>query len=213
MRKPTSHARRVLAVAVVASAIGLAACGDEDADPQGAASTGSTTTGDTGGAQTDAREPKASPDAETTPRAGTPDPAPDEDAAPAGAGPGDTGTARDAVAAAVESMYSDLAAGDAAGVCASMSGAARAQIAQTVPGGSTESPADRTCAASLEKFLRVAAESGTLTRTADASVKAVRIRGKAATATVLLNGQTGDIALTWEDGAWRFGPGAVAPTQ
>jgi len=119
----------------------------------------------------------------------------------------------DRVATVVEDMYADLAQSDARGVCAAMTGTARRQIAQGVPGGSTEAPADRTCEKSLAKFLALAAQSGVLEQTLRADVREVEISGDVATAQVAFGGQPGPIRLTKEDGKWRFGADAVAPPR
>jgi hypothetical protein len=108
------------------------------------------------------------------------------------------------VAAVVSDMYRAFGARDAKGVCATMSRAARAQIAQTVPGGTTVPPEDRTCAASFAKFLDAAAPSGLLERTLQARVTAVSVDGPNAVATVSFGAATGKMALRKEEGEWRM---------
>jgi hypothetical protein len=156
-----------------------------DREPPSAAADGRTAPGDAGSKGDGRREKSAQPDDETS----------DEDR----------------VAAAVTGMYRDFAAGDAAGVCAAMSKAARQQTAQNVTGGSGEPEGDRTCAASLSKFLSVAGGSGIVDRTRAAKVEGVRIDGSVATATVSFGGKPGEIRLIREDGEWRFGATPIGP--
>jgi hypothetical protein len=114
------------------------------------------------------------------------------------------------VAAVVEGMYRDLAAGDAAGVCAAMSDAARAQIARQAPGGAGEHEGERSCEASMTKFMDVAEQSGVLERTAGAQARRVAIDGAVATVTVSVGGTLGKIRLQRVGDDWRLGVGAVA---
>lgn len=146
-------------------------------------------------------------DTSSTTGAAATKPAP-SDTAPAGKG---VAAEKRRVADVVEGMYADMAASDAAGVCGAMSNGAREQIAQQVPGGSTEAPADRTCEASMAAFLGVAAQSGVVARTAGAKVTRVSIRGRNAVARVDFKGTSGKIDLRKEDGDWRFGAGPVGP--
>jgi hypothetical protein len=216
MRVHVLFARRLLAVALVATvAGGLAACGDSDDGEGGSASTAPATSdtatdgaragepapdraaeGPGGRPEGDGRKPPASGDADA--RAG-------DGGVSAGAAPGSAEDEREAVAQAVTAMYRDFAAGDAAGVCAVMSERARGEIAQQVPGGSTVAPEDRTCAQSLDKFLDAAASSGILEQASRVIVKDVTIDGSVATATVEINGRPGDVRLVHEAGEWRFG--------
>ena len=113
----------------------------------------------------------------------------------------------------VEGLYEDLAASDAARVCSAMSAEASAQIAQQVPGGSTEAPKDRTCETSMSAFMRAAAQSGVLRQTIGAKVEDVSIAGRNATVTVSFGAGSGKVALRKEGGEWRFRPGAVGPSS
>lgn len=112
------------------------------------------------------------------------------------------------VAAVVEGMYADIAAGDAAGVCSAMSREARRQIAQNVPGGSTKPPARRTCVESFSKFLEATDRNGGLDGQSGAKVEKVSIAGSTATVTVSFGPTTGSVQLVKENGHWKFGVGA-----
>jgi hypothetical protein len=116
------------------------------------------------------------------------------------------------VARIVEGLYRDLAGGNAAAVCGAMSETARERIAQQTLGGSTDAPQDRTCAKSMTRFLEAAAGSGVLERTLGATVEKVTVAGRTATATVSFGGASGEVALRKEDGSWRFGADAIAPS-
>jgi hypothetical protein len=181
----TSAARRLLALTVACMAVWATACGssDEGAD---------------GNAQQQAPPKTDSVSSEL----------PSDKSSTTGAG-----LDEDRVTAVVKGMYRDLAAADAAGVCSVMSGSARAQIAQNVPGGSTEPAAARTCEKSLAIFLKAAADSGTLQRTSEATVVNVTVHGTAARAMVSFGAASGAIRLVKENGDWRVGRGAVAPSR
>jgi hypothetical protein len=195
---------RVLAgIAACAIAFCVNACGDGRPAGERAVSPTESTTAPT---TSDAQPPKPDGHAQRADRRAAA-PAPGSGSGRT-AGPGDDAGS---VAAIVEGMYRDLAAGDAAAVCSVMSTAAREQIAQQMPGGSTEAPAERTCTKSMAAFLDVATRSGTLERTLGATVEDVSIKGSSATVTVSFNGAPGQIVLRKEDGRWRFGPDAVGP--
>jgi hypothetical protein len=121
-------------------------------------------------------------------------------------------TDREAVSRVVTHMYASFAAGDADGVCSTMSKAAREEIAQTVPGGSTQAPGDRTCEASFSKFLDAAAATGIQQRTGQAEVIDVSVKGNHAVAMVSLGGATGRMSLVKEQGDWRFDGSPLRPT-
>jgi hypothetical protein len=203
MPVPKLAVRRALALALTAAVMPLAACGDSDDGEAPAAATDRT--------ETVATDPDTAPAPgkpradDTADRPGTPP----STTSPATPEPSGGQAEEQRIATIVEGMYDDLAAGDARGVCAVMSRAARNQIAQNPPGGSTEAPADRTCEASLAKFLDVAGRTGALQRTLDAEVRGVAIQGGRATVTVSFGGPGGKVQLLEEDGEWRFGVGAV----
>jgi hypothetical protein len=174
-------------------------CGDNEGDAPGAARTAT---------QADSATPReTTTQAETAPGTETARPRGDggAEAEPDGPSPNDPDTEKQRVAQVVSGMYEDLVQGDAAGVCAAMSTSVREEIAQNVPGGSTEAPENRTCEGSFSKFLGAAAGSGLVQRTLDTEVKEVRIDGRRATATVSISGRTGRVQLAKEDGQWRFG--------
>jgi hypothetical protein len=221
-------ARAVVAAALATAAGGLVACGgsdDEDPGPAKSAQAPATSTADEAvpGDGSSKRESAAE---------GQGDDAAGDGAANGGASSGDgssgagaagdgdrdgggsargedgaagTGGGAASIERVVTGMYADLAAGDAAGVCSALSRSAQAQIAQQVPGGSTVPPEDRTCAQSLDKFLEVASGSGILERLGGTTVSEVDIEGDTATATVVIAGTPGDVALLRERGRWVLG--------
>lgn len=147
----------------------------------------------------------------TTAQPSTTTPAPDADGARSGESSGPKGgTAESRITEIVEGLYGDIAAGNAAGVCSAMSEAAQEQIAQNVPGGSTETPAKRTCEKSFSTFLTVAKRNGALQNTGNARVTKVSIDGPVATVTVSFGDASGEIKLQKVKGAWKFGVGAFA---
>ena len=191
----------LMAVLAIAVALAVAGCGDDsDGDKTAGSSDVSGKSVATAPSDTEGKRPKADQDRASRPG--------DSDASEAPSR--SRGEDERAVATAVERMYADLTAGDATGVCAAMSSNAREQIAQQVPGGSAAPPAERSCAASMSKFLEAAANSGVLERTFDASVQSVDVAGDNATVKVSLGGKAGNIALVKEDGKWVFGAGPVA---
>jgi hypothetical protein len=208
-------ARRLLSVtATFLLAYGLAACGGSDDEQSGNSTLQATTA--------EVTAPPEKPGVVNAPGTERGDPPTDASPEVAGKGarePSDTNSRRSSgdeksnVVGVVEGMYSDLAAGDATGVCSTMSKAAQEQIAQNVPGGSTEPAEERTCAKSMSAFLGPASRSGVLERTLGAEVTQVTIRGRTAIATVAFKNASGKIALTKENGAWKFGADAVAPAS
>jgi hypothetical protein len=233
---PHWRSSRALATATVALALagGAAACGDSGDEADDAAQRTDATEASPSAGSTDAggRRPDEPGD---EPRDGA-------GAGDDGSGPGDGGGASSGpsadggddsgagdsdddgssagggglesqVADTVTGMYRDIAEGDAAGVCAVMTRAAREQIAQSVPGGSTDAPAERTCEKSMGRFLDAAAASGLPERTLATTVEDVQVVGRRATVTVTAAGRSGKVKLLREDGDWRFGAEAVGAPQ
>lgn len=136
----------------------------------------------------------------------------DSDAGGSRAEPSGSGRSEeDEVKAAVERLYGDIAAADARGVCSAMSRLARQQIARQVPGGTSTPAGQRTCAASMAKYLDAATQSGAAEALSRVAVGQVRVNGASATAQVTLGSKAGPLHLTREGDRWVFGPGAVAP--
>jgi hypothetical protein len=192
MRLRSPRCKNLTLLLVMAAAIGPAACGDSDGERAGEAPR---TSAD--GVSTDSA-PRSGGDGSGRDE-GRADGSRREPASPAG------GTDEQRARRVVERMYRALAAGDAAGVCASLTTAAREEVAQNVPGGSTEAPGERTCERSFGKFLDAAASSGTLDAALKARVNAVKVDGTTARATVALDGQSGEVQLVEEAGEWRLG--------
>ena len=115
-----------------------------------------------------------------------------------------------AVKAAVEKLYGDIAAADARGVCSAMSMTAQEQIARQVPGGTSTPQEQRTCEASMSKYLRAATQSGAAAALSRVVVGNATVRGNTATVQVTLGSKTGPVRLSQEGSRWVFGPGAVA---
>jgi hypothetical protein len=115
-----------------------------------------------------------------------------------------------AVKAAVERLYGDIAAADAQGVCSAMSMTAQEQIARQVPGGTPTPQEQRTCEASMSKYLRAATQSGAAAALSRVVVGRAAVRGRSATVQVTLGSKTGPVRLSKEGSRWVFGPGAVA---
>jgi len=216
MQIVTFRTGRLLAVAIGVTALAVGACGGSDEERAETASSGGKTaaavapevertdtrrtdTEDAGKTDAGDARPKSEPPRRERPAT------PEQDDAP------NAGGDEAAVAAVVDGVYDDLAAGDATGVCRAMSRRVREQIATQVYGGSTEPPRSRTCAASFAKFLGVAARSGIAERTLEARATAVEIDGSTATATVSLPGGSGKVTLVEEDGKWRFDAPPGAP--
>ncbi len=207
----------VACVAAAALAVGVAACGDSDDAGSDAASTRATT------ASTDAER---TTDTETTARKPAKTKAGKSDDAPA-AGSGDTARAYDGfverpapgdvsspaekeVTETVARVYEAFAAGDAKGICAGMSKAARKQIAE---GGNPLAPGkEMTCEQSFDSFLAAARQSGSLKQTFRAKVGKAEIDGDVANVTVTLGGKSGQVRLVKEDGEWRFNAPGVGTT-
>ena len=200
--------------ALIALVPGIVACGgsDDDGDtvvqrPDSAERQpgGSPTVTDDGPQGTESSRDDKRSEAEKGPRGdgGGSNAKPAEDRPAAGSD--DT----DRVAVVVTEMYDDMARADAAGVCAAMSRAVRRQTAQQVLGGSATPSGERTCEASLTRFLDAAAGSETLQDVPRATVQDVSIRGDRATATVSFGKRSGKVGLVREEGDWRFD---AAPT-
>lgn len=213
MPRPTSsHGRFLTATAVCLMALGAAGCGDSsegDTAPSDRASTATETATPPNAGAPESPKPLATGDRKDGSSSARQPSPPAADDKPNGDSTG--GQEEREVAHVVEGMYRDLAESDAKGVCSVMSVTAREQIAQQVPGGSTEAPSERTCEKSMSAFLDAAARSGTLERTLGAKVSEVSIDGPTAAVTVSFGGTPGRIVLRKENGSWRFGPNAVAP--
>jgi ketosteroid isomerase-like protein len=208
MNMPSHLLRLLSAVAVVVLlASGVTACGDSDdgsGDGTPAASTPDTSdrSADTPPSEDGdgASEEGASPSGGTNDGAAADPSSAGEQAPDDVAGAGDETDEGDRVRAVVTGMYSDFAAGDAAGVCSVMTDSAQEQIAR-----STVDSKSASCKAGLGNFLAAAQRSGALKQAEAVRVGSVDVKGDTATATITLSGRTGTIQLIKENGSWRFG--------
>jgi len=203
---PSMDRLAVLAVGV-ALAVGVVACGDSDSeDPP---------------AQADTAERAEAPDrdepATTTPGRATPDGAPDaggagraapnaddgssgnsagsaDDTTSGGSTPGvkGGGSATAEIAGVITNMYNAFAAGDPAGVCATMSKAGKRRMAAGV--GS--------CKAALAGLADAAAAGAKNQSAPNVTAKDIVIRGRHATVTVSPDGDDGTVSLVRENGRW-----------
>jgi hypothetical protein len=213
MRMPMPPARRLVAVAAAAAfAVGIAACGDSD-DGDGDGSKGAAAAAVDGGERTTDRgapPPESTPssrDERSSARNGT------ANGGSAQSGAGDAGdlppagdvSEEEHVRDVVSGMYAAFAAGDAAGVCAVMSKAAREQLAAAPLPTDGAPSGGGSCRESFSKVLDAAASSGVLERSLKTTVGNVEIDGNVARVTISLANRSGNIRLIREDGEWRFG--------
>jgi len=220
----STTARLLAGIAALVLAAGAAACGSDDdgSDAAPQASKGSTVT-----------EP-----AESTPKpAGQAEPTPKSDRRNTSAGDGykggdgekvssgsgassgfvqrpktvSDGTEEKQALDTVARMYESLADADAEGLCATMSKAAKEQIANgQVPGD--DSGANPTCEESFSRSLGAASQGGEL-RALSRKIKLgkVELDGDKGTVTISFAGTSGKVRLVKEDGKWLVSsPGSAS---
>ena len=115
--------------------------------------------------------------------------------------------------AAVEGLYDDLAAGDAAGVCAVMDRDAQKQVEQSALAGGGKGK-KISCEESFARFLSAAQRNGGLKQTLNARIGSVEVKGETAIAKVTFGkAQAGQIPLRKLDGEWKLAAAGAAPSQ
>lgn len=125
-----------------------------------------------------------------------------------GGGSSQSGGDEQQARATVESLYAAIRAGDAKGVCATMTEPAKEQVAK----GAIGTGSGGTCADGFQRFLDAAEKAGGLNLTLKAKVASVKVDGDKATARVTFGkARAGNIPLVKVDDEWKLDQAGPAP--